>query len=41
MEVYYCEKCSGRPYTKKIRDAKCPDCGCLLKFEDVSEGVEE
>lgn len=37
MEVYYCEKCSGRPYTKKIRDAKCPDCGCLLKFEDVSE----
>ena len=37
MEVYYGEKCSGRPYTKKIRDAKCPDCGCLLKFEDVSE----
>jgi hypothetical protein len=36
MEVYYCEKCSGRPYTKKIRDAKCPDCGSLLKFEDVS-----
>ncbi|WP_044973548.1 hypothetical protein [Ruminococcus sp. HUN007] len=37
MEVYYCEKCKGRPYTRKIRDAKCPDCGALLKFEDVSE----
>jgi len=38
MEIYYCGKCPGRPYTRKIRTgAECPQCGSLLRFEDVSE----
>ncbi len=38
MEIYYCEKCSGRPYTLKLKSgAECPECGSLLRYEDVSD----
>jgi len=38
MEVYYCSRCQGRPWTRKIKSgAECPQCGSLLKIEDVSE----
>lgn len=38
MDVYYCEKCLGRPYTKKLSiGSNCPICGTLLRCEDVTE----
>ena len=38
MEIYYCGRCAGRPYTRKLNaGSECPVCGSLLKFEDVSE----
>lgn len=38
MEIYYCGKCAGKPYTRKIKNAaECPCCGSILRFEDVSE----
>jgi len=38
VEVYYCEKCSGRPYTKKLNTgSNCPVCNTLLRCEDVTE----
>ena len=38
MDIYYCEKCAGRPYTRKLKSGPdCPQCGGMLRFEDVSE----
>lgn len=38
MDIYYCEKCAGRPYTRKLKSGPdCPQCGGMLKFEEVSE----
>ncbi len=38
MEIFYCEKCTGKPYTKNLKDGiKCPVCGTILKCEDVNE----
>lgn len=38
MEVYYCSKCEGRPYTKKLSGGiVCPVCKSVLKCEDVTE----
>ena len=37
MEIYYCEKCSGKPYTTKLSSAVCPVCGSMLRFDDVPE----
>lgn len=38
MDIYFCDKCSGRPYTKKLSNGtECPVCGNMLKYEDVSE----
>ena len=38
MEIYYCEKCEGRPYTRKVSSGtRCPVCGSNLRFEDVTE----
>lgn len=37
MEIFYCPHCEGRPYTDNIKSgSKCPVCGTLLKYEDVS-----
>lgn len=37
MEIYYCEKCSGKPYTTKLSSTVCPVCGSMLKYDEVSE----
>jgi len=38
MEIYYCEKCEGKPYTKNISGGiTCPVCNSILKYDDVSE----
>lgn len=39
MEIYYCEKCSGKPYTTKLSSTVCPVCGSILRFDEVSEGA--
>jgi len=38
MEIYYCTKCEGKPYTLKIsKGITCPVCGTTLRTEDVNE----
>ena len=40
MEIFYCEKCNGKPYTKNLKSGiKCPVCGTILKCEEVNEKV--
>ncbi len=42
MEVYYCGKCPGRPYTRKVKSGiNCPVCKTPLKCEDVNEETLE
>lgn len=38
MEIFYCEKCDGKPYTGNLKyGIKCPVCGTILKSEEVNE----
>ncbi len=38
MEIFYCDKCAGKPYTKNLKSGiKCPVCGTILKCEEVNE----
>lgn len=38
MEIYYCEKCEGKPYTKNISGGiRCPACNSVLKYDNISE----
>ncbi len=38
MDIFYCPDCKGKPYTKNIKaGSKCPKCGAVLKYEDVSQ----
>ena len=38
MDIFYCPDCEGKPYTDNIKSgSKCPKCGAVLKYEDVSQ----
>lgn len=40
MDIYYCPRCNGKPYTDNPKKGtKCPVCGAELKYENVRQAA--